>query len=209
MDFVKSHFAKMKLWPVEHFLLTFLIWKKSEPKVFNWSEFRFSEVTSYKIHTLVLLFLLVNALDLCLVTRYWCGKFNGRNDPSKSGFSVLNQVPNQYIYCSKMLETYRFYNCIFGFWFFWKCFVHIWYNMITSKKRDENHQYPKWYQDQSENGYLSILILIVFPACLIKSLQTSWFMSNTWVPLISTMKSLSFSPVSYAIVLKMIWQKKR
>ena len=108
-----------------------------------------------------------------------------------------------------MLETYRFYNCIFGFWFFWKCFVHIWYNMITSKKRDENHQYPKWYQDQSENGYLSILILIVFPACLIKSLQTSWFMSNTWVPLISTMKSLSFSPVSYAIVLKMIWQKKK
>ena len=168
----------------------------------------------FKKHTeieyyLVLLFLLVNALNLCLVTRYWCGKFNGRNDPSKSGFSVLNQVPNQYIYCSKMLETYRFYNCIFGFWFFWKCFVHIWYNMITSKKRDENHQYPKWYQDQSENGYLSILILIVFPACLIKSLQTSWFMSNTWVPLISTMKSLSFSPVSYAIVLKMIWQKKR
>ena len=35
----------MKLWPV-------LIWKKSEPKVFNWSEFHFFEVTSYKIHTL-------------------------------------------------------------------------------------------------------------------------------------------------------------
>ena len=30
-----------------------LIGKKSEPKVFNWSEFHFSEVTSYKIHTLV------------------------------------------------------------------------------------------------------------------------------------------------------------
>ena len=29
-----------------------LIWKKSGPKVFNWSEFIFSEVTSYKIHTL-------------------------------------------------------------------------------------------------------------------------------------------------------------
>ena len=28
------------------------IWKKSEPKVFNWSEFHFSEVTSYKIHIL-------------------------------------------------------------------------------------------------------------------------------------------------------------
>ena len=38
-------------------LLTFfprsaLIWKKSGPKVFNWSEFHFSEVTSYKIQTL-------------------------------------------------------------------------------------------------------------------------------------------------------------
>ena len=30
-----------------------LIWKKSESKVFNWSEFHFSEVTSYKIHTLI------------------------------------------------------------------------------------------------------------------------------------------------------------
>ena len=30
-----------------------LIWKKSEPKVFNWSEFHFCEVTSYKIHILV------------------------------------------------------------------------------------------------------------------------------------------------------------
>ena len=26
--------------------------RKSEPKVFNWSKFYFSEVTSYKIHTL-------------------------------------------------------------------------------------------------------------------------------------------------------------
>ena len=60
MDFVKSHLEKMKLWPVEHFWLTFFPdqhWicadlEKSEPKVFNWSEFHFSEVTSYKIHTL-------------------------------------------------------------------------------------------------------------------------------------------------------------
>ena len=29
-----------------------LIWKKSEPKVFNWPELHLSEVTSYKIHTL-------------------------------------------------------------------------------------------------------------------------------------------------------------
>ena len=54
----------MKLWPVKHFWFTFfpdqcwfsadsvLIWKKSEPKVFNWSEFHSFKVTSYKIHTL-------------------------------------------------------------------------------------------------------------------------------------------------------------
>ena len=30
-----------------------LIWKKSEPKVFNWSELHLSTVTSYKIHILV------------------------------------------------------------------------------------------------------------------------------------------------------------
>ena len=61
MDFVKSHLEKMKLWPVEHFWLTFFPdqhWicadlEKSEPKVFNWSEFHFSEVTCYKIHTLI------------------------------------------------------------------------------------------------------------------------------------------------------------
>ena len=35
MDFVKSHLEKIKL-----------------TKVFNWSEFHSSEVTSYKIHTL-------------------------------------------------------------------------------------------------------------------------------------------------------------
>ena len=60
MDFVRSHFGKMKLWPVEQFWLTFFPdqlqisadLEKSEPKVFNWSEFHFSEVTSYKIHTL-------------------------------------------------------------------------------------------------------------------------------------------------------------
>ena len=33
-----------------------LIWKKSEAKVFNWSELHLSEVTSYKIHTLVEIF---------------------------------------------------------------------------------------------------------------------------------------------------------
>ena len=54
MDFVRSHLGKMQLWPVEHFWLTFFqIWKKSEPKVFNWSELRLSDVTSYKIHILV------------------------------------------------------------------------------------------------------------------------------------------------------------
>ena len=36
----------MKLWSAP-------IWKKSEPKVFNWSEFHISQVTSYKIHTLI------------------------------------------------------------------------------------------------------------------------------------------------------------
>ena len=49
MDFVKSHLDKIKLWPVEHFWR----WKKSEPKVFNWLEFHFSDVTSYKIHILM------------------------------------------------------------------------------------------------------------------------------------------------------------
>ena len=57
MDFVRSHFGKMKLWPVEHVWLTFFSrsaqMKKSEPKVFNWSEFHFPEVISYKIHSLV------------------------------------------------------------------------------------------------------------------------------------------------------------
>ena len=51
MDSVSSHFGKMQLWPlctVEHFLS-----QKSEAKVFNWSELHFTEVTSYKIHTLV------------------------------------------------------------------------------------------------------------------------------------------------------------
>ena len=47
MDFVRSHFRKMQLWPVEHFFL-----HKKVP-VFNWSELHFSEVTSYKIHTLI------------------------------------------------------------------------------------------------------------------------------------------------------------
>ena len=63
MNFIRSHFGKMQLWPVEpkiqlyfwveHFLPHLLIRKKSEAKVFNWSELHFTEVTSYKIHTLV------------------------------------------------------------------------------------------------------------------------------------------------------------
>ena len=57
MDFITIHFGKMHLWPVEHFFLRFfldqkLIWKKTEEKVFNWSEVHLSEVTSYRIHTL-------------------------------------------------------------------------------------------------------------------------------------------------------------
>ena len=32
-----------------------LIWKKNEPKVFNWSELHFSEVISHKIHILEML----------------------------------------------------------------------------------------------------------------------------------------------------------
>ena len=48
MDFVRSHFEKMKLWPVEHFWLV-LIWKKSEPKLVRVSFFL---VTFYKIHIL-------------------------------------------------------------------------------------------------------------------------------------------------------------
>ena len=63
MDFVRSHFGKMKLWPVApffHFFITFgWVCCCTQPKVIkemkkrgNWSEFHFSEVTSYKIHTL-------------------------------------------------------------------------------------------------------------------------------------------------------------
>ena len=56
MDFIKSHFGKMQLWPVEHFWLTFFQistdLEKNEPKVFNWSELHLSEVTSYKVHIL-------------------------------------------------------------------------------------------------------------------------------------------------------------
>ena len=49
-----------------------LIWKKSEPKVFKWSEFHFYEVTSYKIHTLVIeIFFTLHRY--CTVTaQYWC-----------------------------------------------------------------------------------------------------------------------------------------
>ena len=53
MNFIRIHFGKMQLSPVEHFLPHLLILKKSEAKVFNWSELHFTEVTSYKIHTLV------------------------------------------------------------------------------------------------------------------------------------------------------------
>ena len=43
-----------------------LIWKKSEPKVFNWSEFHFSEVTSYKIRTLACsFFVLISKVVQC------------------------------------------------------------------------------------------------------------------------------------------------
>ena len=80
------------------------------------------------------------------------GWFNGRNGQSKSEFSFL--VRRQINILFWMLETYRFYNCIFAFWFFWKCFVHIWYNMITSKKRDENHQYSKLMKFRSFRKWL-------------------------------------------------------
>ena len=58
MDFIRSHFAKMQLWIVEHFfhhkkvpvvLYRYLFVMK---KVFNYPELHFSKVTSYKIHTL-------------------------------------------------------------------------------------------------------------------------------------------------------------
>ena len=76
MDFVTSHFRKMKLWPVEHFSnillcsLERIIFssnqkigegesnfddkyvEKTVQLVFNWSEFHLSEMTCYKIHTL-------------------------------------------------------------------------------------------------------------------------------------------------------------
>ena len=57
MDFVRSHFGKMKLWPVElifsHFWAWFLLYSANTPKsedkyvvkVFNWSEFHLSEMT--------------------------------------------------------------------------------------------------------------------------------------------------------------------
>ena len=51
MDFVRSHFGKMKLWPVEHFWLTFFPDQHWSEWSEHWSEFHFSEVTSYKIHT--------------------------------------------------------------------------------------------------------------------------------------------------------------
>ena len=62
MDFVRSHFGKMQLWQVEHFFL-----HKKVPvvliKVFNLSELHFSEVTSYKIHTLIVRIVFVHFLE--------------------------------------------------------------------------------------------------------------------------------------------------
>ena len=63
MDLVRSHFGKMNLCPVEHFICHHF-WvgatgatanppKSDNKKVFNWSEVHLSEVTSYKIHTLM------------------------------------------------------------------------------------------------------------------------------------------------------------
>ena len=71
MDFVTSHFEKMKLWPVEHFFQhKYLSSKLDSPliktlerenlilminmlkKVFNWSEVHLFEMTCYKIHTI-------------------------------------------------------------------------------------------------------------------------------------------------------------
>ena len=70
MDFVWSHFGKINLWPVEHFfehichhIWVGLLWvqQQTHPKVmtnmlkkmFNWSEVHLSEVTFYKILTLL------------------------------------------------------------------------------------------------------------------------------------------------------------
>ena len=47
MDFVRSHFRKMQLWPVEHFLPQ-KKWGKSR------SELHFSKLTFFKIHVLVI-----------------------------------------------------------------------------------------------------------------------------------------------------------
>jgi hypothetical protein len=75
MDFVRSHFGKMNLWPVEHFFehICHHFWvgsllhqQRNHPKVmtnmlkkvFNWSEVHLSEVTSNKIHTLGTYFIL-------------------------------------------------------------------------------------------------------------------------------------------------------
>ena len=64
MDFVTSHFGKMNLctltsWTLLQHICTIAITPKSEDKyfvkVFNWSEVHLSEMTCYKIHTLVVL----------------------------------------------------------------------------------------------------------------------------------------------------------
>ena len=84
MDFVTSHFGKMNLWPVEHFFQhMYLSSKLDSPliktlerenlilmismlkKVFNWSEVHLSEMTCYKIHTLVSHFLKILCCSDC------------------------------------------------------------------------------------------------------------------------------------------------
>ena len=65
MDFVRSHFGKMNLWPVKHFFehICHHFWVglllHPPKKVFNWSEVHLSEMTCYKIHTLEQFFLTV------------------------------------------------------------------------------------------------------------------------------------------------------
>ena len=47
MDFIRSHFGKMHLWSVEHFF--------HHKRVQVLQYYNLSEVTSYKIHTLVVI----------------------------------------------------------------------------------------------------------------------------------------------------------
>ena len=65
MDFVRSHFGKMQLWPVEHFFPHFFsrsvlisadLEKKWGQKCSTGQRFICTEVTSYRIHILVISF---------------------------------------------------------------------------------------------------------------------------------------------------------